>query len=393
MKILVLAPQPFMTQRGTPIAVHMLLETLSARGDESDVICFPEGDDVDIPGCRVFRVPALPGLKNFRPGFSVKKLLADTLMFPMVAARMLRGNYDLVIAVEEAAFMAMALKPIFGVPYIADIDSSLPEQLDDKFALPGWLRRCFEGAEAAVMRRADGAITCCQALEKIVRDRAPGIPVRTLEDVTMLSGEDSQPAAECAFDKPVVMYVGNLEPYQGVDLLMEAVAVLDPERHPMRLVVIGGTGEDIAAAERRAVDLGIAAHASFLGPRPVSELGHYLSAAAVVVSPRRQGRNTPMKIYSYLDSGRPLLATRLPTHTQVLDDRIACLVEPTPEAMAAGLRDLLGDPELSGRLVTAAKERVAAEFTPDAYSRKLRAFLETEIEPRLPRSPRPTVAQ
>lgn len=392
MKILVLAPQPFMAQRGTPIATHMLLETLSSRGDEADVICFPEGEDIDIARCRVFRVPSLPGLGSFRPGFSLKKLVADALMFPMAAARLARGRYDLVIAVEEAAFMAMALKPIFGVPYIADVDSSMPEQLNDKFALPSWLRRWFEGAEGAAMRRAVGAITCCQALEQIVRTHAPELPVRTLEDVTMLGSGKLQAPVDCSFDVPVVMYVGNLEPYQGVDLLMEAFAQVDPARTPARLVVIGGSEADVAAAQRRAAALGIAGRSSFLGPRPVDQLGSYLGAATITVSPRRQGRNTPMKIYSYLDSGRALLATRLPTHTQVLDEEIALLVEPTPEDMARGLTALLEDPELRARLVAAAKERVEAEFTPEAYRRKLLGFLETTIEPRLPRPPSPAVA-
>ena len=45
-----------------------------------------------------------------------------------------------------------------------------------------------------------------------------------------------------------------------------------------------------------------------------------LLAADVLVSPRLKGLNTPMKIYSYLDSGSAVLATRLRTHTQVLDD-------------------------------------------------------------------------
>ena len=57
-----------------------------------------------------------------------------------------------------------------------------------------------------------------------------------------------------------------------------------------------------------------------------------LGEADVLVSPRLKGLNTPMKIYSYLDSGTAVLATRLRTHTQVLDDRTAYLVDPVSEA-------------------------------------------------------------
>jgi glycosyltransferase involved in cell wall biosynthesis len=92
------------------------------------------------------------------------------------------------------------------------------------------------------------------------------------------------------------------------------------------------------------------------------------------VSPRLKGLNTPMKIYSYLDSGTAVLATRLRTHTQVLDDRIAYLVAPDPGALGAGLADLLSDPVLRERLAQQAKAYVQREFTPEAAHRKLGSF-------------------
>ena len=91
----------------------------------------------------------------------------------------------------------------------------------------------------------------------------------------------------------------------------------------------------------------------------------------MLVSPRLKGLNTPMKIYSYLDSGTAVLATRLRTHTQVLDDRTAYLVEPTPEPLGTGLATLLGDDALRQRLAAHAKEYVQEEFTPEAARRKL----------------------
>jgi glycosyltransferase involved in cell wall biosynthesis len=106
----------------------------------------------------------------------------------------------------------------------------------------------------------------------------------------------------------------------------------------------------------------------------VERLGAYLRRATVLVSPRIHGDNTPMKIYSYLDSGRPLLATRLPTHTQVLTDDIARLVEPNPEAMGKGLAELLRDEVLRERLGRAAREHARREFTPEAFAGKVLRF-------------------
>jgi glycosyltransferase involved in cell wall biosynthesis len=81
-----------------------------------------------------------------------------------------------------------------------------------------------------------------------------------------------------------------------------------------------------------------------------------------------------MKIYSYLDSGTAVLATRLRTHTQVLDDRTAYLVAPDPEALGDGLAHLFSNPELRSLLATQAKAYVQQEFTPEAAHRKLESF-------------------
>ena len=386
MRILVLAPQPFFTQRGTPIAVRMLLETLSARGDRMDVIVYADGEDIEIPGCRFLRVPAMPGTRGMGPGFSVKKLISDAVMTPMVAWRLMRSRYDLILGVEEAAFIAMAMKPVFGVPYIFDVDSSIPEQINDKRKLPGWLYRFLVAFERRAARNAIGAITCCRALEDLVRGHAPDLPVQTLEDITMLAPDNGEPKPEdCRFDEPVIMYVGNLEPYQGLGLLLDGFARIDQAETPARLVVIGGAQAHIAEYAARAESLGVAPQVSFLGPRPVDDLGLYLRASDIVASPRTQGRNTPMKVYSYLDSGRPLIATRLPTHTQVLDDEISMLVTPDAEDMARGLSTLLSDPDLRTRMAEAAGARVQAEFCREAYDRKLTGFIEQAIEPRLTR--------
>ena len=81
-----------------------------------------------------------------------------------------------------------------------------------------------------------------------------------------------------------------------------------------------------------------------------------------------------MKIYSYLDSGKPVLATRLPTHTQVLDDRISVLTMPEPEAMAQGLISLITDKRRASIIAAMAKERVRSEYSQDVFEKKLLAF-------------------
>ena len=92
-------------------------------------------------------------------------------------------------------------------------------------------------------------------------------------------------------------------------------------RPDARLVLAGGKPDQVDRARDRARAAGIEAVTIFAGERPAEEIPAYLLAADVLVSPRSRGTNTPLKIYQYLRSGKPIVATRLLTHTQVLERR------------------------------------------------------------------------
>jgi glycosyltransferase involved in cell wall biosynthesis len=380
-KILVLAPHPFFQARGTPLAVRTVLEFLGARGHQVDVLTLHEGEDVEIPNCRIHRIPRLPGIRNVRAGFSFKKVVCDAVMVVECLRMVRRTRYDLIHAVEEAAFIAAVASAVSGIPYIYDMDSSLAEQLVEAYprfhSLLPFLRYC----ESVAVRRSIGVLTVCAALEDLAHGHAPDKPVGRVEDSTLLS---TAAAASLANDGllpeavrrggPVAMYVGNLERYQGIDLLLQGFRVTLRRVPSASLVIIGGREDDIRRYRAMAAGLGIAPRVHFLGPRPVQLLSGLLRQADVLVSPRLKGLNTPMKIYSYLDSGTAVLATRLRTHTQVLDDRTAYLVDPEPDALGTGLASLLSDGPLRERLAAHARAYVQEEFTPEAARRKLASF-------------------
>jgi glycosyltransferase involved in cell wall biosynthesis len=377
-RILLLAPQPFFQARGTPIAVKTVMEFLSARGHVVDTLTYHEGSDVVIPNCRVHRIPRVPGVHNIRPGFSLKKILCDIVMFGSCARMMRRTRYDLVHAVEESAFIAVVMKTFTGVPYVYDMDSSLAEQMIDSFPRLELVAPILRRLEAIAVRRSAGVLTVCRALEDVAHGHGPDTPIGRVEDTTLLvpgpgtNGRTHLPAETVG--APVAMYVGNLEHYQGIDLLLEGFRHTLDQMHEARLVIVGGRVEDITRYGELAAALGIRQAVHFLGPKPVSALGDLLREADVLVSPRLRGLNTPMKIYSYLDSGTAVLATRLRTHTQIMDDRTAYLVDPEPLALGTGLATLLKDDSLREGLAARAKDHVQREFTPEAARRKMESF-------------------
>ncbi|NOX80881.1 MAG: glycosyltransferase family 4 protein [Deltaproteobacteria bacterium] len=377
MKILLLAPQPFFQNRGTPIAVRMLAEVLAAEGHRLHLLAYPEGEDVEIPGVFLDRICSFPGTSGIGPGFSGKKMIADHLMLCKALRLVRKGDFDLVHAVEESVFIAVVLKKLYSVPFVYDMDSCLSMQMQEKFPFLRPAARLMSAFENGAIRRSAGVIAVCRSLEEIARQRDPEKLVLRLEDVSLLR-QDMEVVEDIRRQTgvagPIFMYVGNLEPYQGIDLLLESFVWLKKVQQEAALVVIGGKDADISRYGEMAATLGIGGAVHFLGPRPVGDLACYLRQADVLVSPRIKGNNTPMKIYSYLDSGRPLVATRLPAHTQVLDDKIARLAEPVPEKFAEAMMELGIDRALREKIAAQAGARVKEEFTRAAFQRKLIGF-------------------
>lgn len=182
--------------------------------------------------------------------------------------------------------------------------------------------------------------------------------------------------AELGIRDVMLMYVGNLEEYQGIDLLLESFALAVKKTNRADLVIIGGEAPDIQKYLRKSRQLGIQQKVHFLGPKPVEHLGLYLSEADILVSPRLKGNNTPMKLYSYLHSAKAVLATNLPTHTQLIDNRVALLGDPHCEAFSKAMLRLIEDNKLRAELGRAGKHLIEEKFTYSAFREKLNGLFD-----------------
>jgi glycosyltransferase involved in cell wall biosynthesis len=384
MRILFLAPQPFFTERGTPIAVRAAVESLARQGHAVDLVTFHEGSDVDMPGVNHLRI-AQPGKITGVPiGLSGKKLICD-LWLAIAALRLLRaGRYDVVHAVEEAVFIGLALRPLTGARLVYDVDSIMSDQIADKLPRARALGGLVRMAEGWAFRRSDLVLAVCPSIAERARAQAKATPIHVLPDIAVPPIAAPRAAErlrdQVPDDRPIVLYVGNLESYQGVDLLLEAQALVPPAERSM-LVMIGGTPASVAACSRQAAALGIDGDVRLLGPRPIEHLQHYLAQADVLCSPRRGGINTPMKIFSYMSSGKAILATDIESHRQVLDGDSALLVPVTPAAIADGLLKLQRDGALRKALGTKAAALARTEFSPERFEARLEDAYRTLAPP------------
>lgn len=195
MKILLLAPQPFYQDRGTPIAVSLLLRVLSERGNQVDVVTYHEGRDVKFKHVTLHRTINLSFIRNIRPGLSWKKIICDFFLFLKSARLVQRNHYDLIFAVEEAVFIALVWKWIFNIPYVYDMDSWLSEQIVEKFPFLKPFTFLFRLSEGLAVRNATGVAPVCDALTAIILTYKPR-KVVVLQDIGSLPDSAAQQESE-----------------------------------------------------------------------------------------------------------------------------------------------------------------------------------------------------
>ncbi|UCE64757.1 MAG: glycosyltransferase family 4 protein [Nitrospirota bacterium] len=174
----------------------------------------------------------------------------------------------------------------------------------------------------------------------------------------------------------MMMYVGNLEAYQGIDLLLESFSKVLKVIEGIDLVIIGGEERDIKTYKGKSNNLGIDSRIHFLGKRPLPDLAGYLEAADILVSPRIKGKNTPMKLYSYLWSEKPVLVTNVESHTQLVNNEVTFIADPNTEAFAKGMITLLRDESLRLKLGTEGKKWVEARFSFEEFRKILNSLLD-----------------
>ena len=373
-----LAPEPFFEPRGTPFSEYHRIKALGELGHHVDLVTYPIGRDVELPNLRIFRSLRPPFVRKVRIGPSLTKIVLDGLMLLTIARRAMSGRYDAIHSHEEMGLVGVWLAKWLGIPHLYDMHSSLPQQLSNfKYSKSSMLRGAFEWAEDQMVHKSQVVITICQELQDTVTEM--GVGERSLLIENVMGGDVDEPPTRSAAevraawsipaDAPLALYTGTFEAYQGVDMLIEAAALVAARRPDARVLVVGGEPAQVEGARVKAAAAG-ASIVVFTGQQPAKEIPGFVQAADLLVSPRIRGTNTPLKIYSYLRSGKPIVATNLLTHTQVLTPDIAKLVEPKPEPFAAAVLELIERPDERARLSAAARAVAAEKYSRESYLRR-----------------------
>ena len=371
-----LAPEPFFEPRGTPFSEYHRIKVLVELGFAIDLVTYPVGQDVSLPNLRIYRCMRLPFLRRVAIGPSLIKLLLDALLVVKAVRLARRGDYAAIHSHEEAGLLGVWLARWLGIPHLYDMHSSLPQQLKNfHYSRSRLIRHLFDRVERTMVHGSEVVVTICQELYDSVVAMGAGDRAVLIENVMGGDMETnvSLPVRErwgIPVEAPLVVYTGTFEPYQGLDLLYSAVSLLVKTHPEAKILIVGGEPKQVALAESRAQREQLPL--IFTGRRAANEIPCFVAASDILVSPRVVGTNTPLKIYSYLRSGRPIVATNLRTHTQVLDDKTAVLVPPSPSAFASAIGQLIDDPDERVRLAAAASALASRRYSREVYITRTR---------------------
>ncbi|WP_026341616.1 glycosyltransferase family 4 protein [Actinomadura atramentaria] len=288
------------------------------------------------------------------------------------------------------AQIALALRARHGIPVVYEVRGFLEESWLSRDASRDPDRdfyRLSRDLETACMAAADLVVTLGAAMRDeitargVPADRVVVIPngvdeafLRPLPD-----GSARRAALGIAPDEAVVGTTTSFYGYEGLDVLLDAAALLRDAGRPVRLLLVGD-GPERAALERRAADLGL--DAVFPGRVPADDVREYHAVLDVFAVPRRDERVcrlvTPLKPLEAMAGGVPVVASDLPALREVVapGERGTLAPPNDPATLATALRTALDDPD-TARLRKEARAWVRTDRTWSAGVARIREAYES----------------
>ena len=178
----------------------------------------------------------------------------------------------------------------------------------------------------------------------------------------------------------VVMYVGHMYHWKGVDTLVEAATRLSDNE---QIWLIGGTPEELPRIEQLAKQLELT-NIHLAGYVPYEHISTYMAAADVLVIPNSGDYDisrfytSPIKLFEYMAAKRPIVASNLPSLREIIEhNETALLVQPdNPSSLAIAIQRLQSDSHLSSRLVDNATVLVS-KHTWSGRSQRILEFIDS----------------
>ncbi|HEY80561.1 MAG TPA: glycosyltransferase family 4 protein [Caldilineae bacterium] len=373
LRILAIAPTAFYNDYGCHVRIRGQLLGLQARGHVVRLATYPAGRDV--AGLDIRRAPWV-GVRELAVGSSRIKLLLDATLGPAALTQALRFRPHIIHAyLHEGALIGWALARWLGAPLTFDYQGSLTaEMIAHHFLHPRspW-RGPLERLEHWLDRRPRAILASTEhARAALTAHGVPPVRIHLLPDAVnpdVFHPQLPDPALQSRLGLdpavPTLVYLGLLAPYQGVDLLLQA---LDRVTRPWQALIMGFPHEDRYRALARA--LGIGPRVRFTGAIPYGEAPRYLALGDLALAPKLATSEGSGKLLPYMSMALPIVATDTPAHRQYLGTW-GLYAATEPDALARTLADALARLDHLQPVGEALRARVLTRYTWDHTARQM----------------------
>ncbi len=382
-RVLMIAPTPFFADRGCHVRIYEEARALQAMDCLVEVCTYHLGRDR--PGLTTHRTPRIPWYHKLSAGPSWHKFYVDALLLFKSWAVARRFRPDVIHGhLHEGVAIGWAVGRLLGVPVVGDFQGSLSGELKAHEFIParGWLYRFVAHNEGWINRLPEVAVASSSDVARElqerfgVRDVLPaldGVDTETFRpdvevgDPSASSGQNLRSLVPPG--RRVVVYLGVLSAYQGVDHLLEAIPQVLARVPQAYFLVMGYPDEE--KYRQKAHSLGVADQVRFPGRIDYDQAARCLALGEVAVGPKLSETESNGKLYNYMACGLPTVAFDTPVNREILGD----LGVYAPRGDVAGLADaiasLLESPEKSRELGMRLRQRVMEHFSWQNTARQL----------------------
>ena len=370
-----IAPTPFFAHRGCSVRVYEEARALVQLGNDVVICTYHLGDDV--PGLSVYRTANVPWYNRLGAGPSYHKLYLDVLLWFKSLRVALRVKPDVIHGhLHEGTALGYVVGRTLNIPLLSDVQGSLTGELKAHGFVRGEglyyrlllrLERAVDamphvsvassGPVADDLRQRFGARNVFLARDGVDEDVfTPSVPKASLRETL--------PA-----DVKIVVYLGLLSDYQGIDCLLEAIPQVLQGNDKVHFLLMGYPNVDEYREKARSLSLG--KYVTFTGRIPYSEAPSYLNLGDLAVAPKMAETESNGKLFNYMACGLPIVAFDTPVNREILGDLGLYARLGDCSSLASVLLGAINDDGLLTDLGTKLRKRAVTLFTWENTARQL----------------------
>ena len=375
--VLIIAPQPFFEERGTPISLRLVAAGLTELGYDVDFLTFPIGKTVTIPGVNTIRIGNPLSISSVPIGFSFRKLFLDLLLFAKARTLLKLKDYVRVHTSEEAVYAPLLFLRRTRERIVYDMASSLPEQLaaHQLFRL-GSVQTRLARFEKYALRNV-GYVFCSSGLLDYVRKIAPETAASEWifpshrASVKPEAVKELQNELGLNDDAFPIVYTGSFASYQGLDVVVEAISAIISKVPSAVVILVGGSNDEVDRL-RATISPRYLNNVRVLPKQPRDRIPVFFSLAAILLSTRSYGKNVPLKVFDYMAAERPIVASDVPSHREILGSGRAVLYEPTPAGLASAIQYVYSHVDANAKMLEATSKYCADHLSWESFVESLK---------------------